>query len=196
MERIAKAGHIDFAEVPAKWQRVFVTANAHHARVAHPDAGGLPGALRLGHLQDVATSRTTRPRRTCEEIYELAYELELQGRHGLPRRQPRHAGAVHRRDRQEGDRQQAASRRRRRTTVTRREVGRAARASSPSCEAENERLQQDAATTLEAENLQRRQKRSRPSMLRGTTRRMETPLGTLFVHHHRGRSRASRSRCS
>ena len=34
---------------------------------------------------------------------------------------------------------------------------------------------------LEAENLQRRQKRSRPELLRGTTRRLETPLGTLFV---------------
>jgi ribonucleoside-diphosphate reductase alpha chain len=34
---------------------------------------------------------------------------------------------------------------------------------------------------LEAENLQRRQKRSRPEALRGTTRRVETPLGTLYV---------------
>ena len=34
---------------------------------------------------------------------------------------------------------------------------------------------------LEAENLQRRQKRSRPDLLRGTTRRVETPLGTLYV---------------
>jgi ribonucleoside-diphosphate reductase alpha chain len=33
----------------------------------------------------------------------------------------------------------------------------------------------------EAENLQRRAKRSRPDMLRGTTRRMETPLGTMYV---------------
>ena len=34
---------------------------------------------------------------------------------------------------------------------------------------------------LEAENLQRRQKRSRPEALKGTTRRVETPLGTLYV---------------
>jgi ribonucleoside-diphosphate reductase alpha chain len=34
---------------------------------------------------------------------------------------------------------------------------------------------------LEAENLQRRQKRSRPELLRGATRRLETPLGTLYV---------------
>jgi len=34
---------------------------------------------------------------------------------------------------------------------------------------------------LEAENLQRRQKRSRPELLKGATRRLETPLGTLYV---------------
>src|SRR5205807_5699894 len=34
----------------------------------------------------------------------------------------------------------------------------------------------------EAENLQRRAKRSRPDLLRGTTRRMETPLGTMYVN--------------
>ena len=33
----------------------------------------------------------------------------------------------------------------------------------------------------EAENLQRRTKRSRPDSLRGTTIRKETPLGTMFV---------------
>jgi len=34
---------------------------------------------------------------------------------------------------------------------------------------------------VESENLQRRQKRSRPELLRGTTRRVETPLGTMYV---------------
>jgi ribonucleoside-diphosphate reductase alpha chain len=33
----------------------------------------------------------------------------------------------------------------------------------------------------EAENLQRRAKRSRPELLHGSTRRVETPLGTLYV---------------
>jgi ribonucleoside-diphosphate reductase alpha chain len=45
---------------------------------------------------------------------------------------------------------------------------------------ENERLQR-IVHELESENLQRRQKRSRPDVLRGTTRRVETPLGTLYV---------------
>ncbi|MDH5805517.1 MAG: response regulator SirA, partial [Gemmatimonadota bacterium] len=34
---------------------------------------------------------------------------------------------------------------------------------------------------VESENLQRREKRSRPETLKGTTRRLETPLGTLYV---------------
>jgi ribonucleoside-diphosphate reductase alpha chain len=34
---------------------------------------------------------------------------------------------------------------------------------------------------VESEYLQRRAKRSRPELLRGTTRRLETPLGTLYV---------------
>jgi ribonucleoside-diphosphate reductase alpha chain len=46
--------------------------------------------------------------------------------------------------------------------------------------AENERLRR-MVLDLEAENLQRRQKRSRPELLRGATRRLETPLGTLYV---------------
>jgi ribonucleoside-diphosphate reductase alpha chain len=46
--------------------------------------------------------------------------------------------------------------------------------------AENDRLRR-MVHELEAENLQRRQKRSRPELLRGATRRLETPLGTLYV---------------
>ncbi len=46
--------------------------------------------------------------------------------------------------------------------------------------AENERLKR-MVHELEAETLNRRQKRSRPELLRGTTRRIETPLGTLYV---------------
>ena len=46
--------------------------------------------------------------------------------------------------------------------------------------AENERLRR-VVLDLEAENLQRRQKRSRPELLKGAVRRIETPLGTLYV---------------
>ena len=47
-------------------------------------------------------------------------------------------------------------------------------------DAEIERLRK-ALFDVEAENLQRRAKRSRPEKLRGTTHRLETPLGTMFV---------------
>ena len=46
--------------------------------------------------------------------------------------------------------------------------------------AENERLRK-LVHELESENLQRRQKRSRPDLLKGSVRRIETPLGTLYV---------------
>jgi ribonucleoside-diphosphate reductase alpha chain len=48
-------------------------------------------------------------------------------------------------------------------------------------EAEITRLRKDL-VDAEAETLQRRQKRARPDTLRGTTSRMETPLGTMFVN--------------
>jgi ribonucleoside-diphosphate reductase alpha chain len=47
-------------------------------------------------------------------------------------------------------------------------------------QAENERLRK-VMHDLESENLQRRQKRSRPDLLKGTVRRIDTPLGTLYV---------------
>ena len=118
-----------------------------------------------------------------EEIYRLAYRLELQGRHGLPRRQPGHAGAL--------DRHRPRRRCRSRPP---RQVGQGAAVAGSGAarstaelkgqlaelEAENERLRR-MVHELEAENLQRRQKRSRPELLRGATRRLETPLGTLYV---------------
>jgi ribonucleoside-diphosphate reductase alpha chain len=47
-------------------------------------------------------------------------------------------------------------------------------------EAELERVRRDL-HAAEAENAQRRLKRSRPDLLRGTTRRIDTPLGTAYV---------------
>ena len=48
-------------------------------------------------------------------------------------------------------------------------------------DAEIERLKKQL-YEVEAENLQRRAKRSRPDKLRGTTIRKETPLGVMFVN--------------
>src|SRR5690606_3472844 len=47
-------------------------------------------------------------------------------------------------------------------------------------QAEHERLRR-VVHELESENLQRRQKRSRPELLTGAVRRVETPLGTMYV---------------
>ena len=101
MQRIAEAGHIHFAEVPAKWQRVFVTANdikpEWHIRMQaafqeHNDSR---------HLEDLQL-RERRDRGVRRGDLPPGLPAELQGRHRLPRRQPRHAGALHRLDRQEG----------------------------------------------------------------------------------------------
>ena len=62
-------------------------------------------------------------------------------------------------------------------------------------EAENERLQRMRATSSRRRTSSAAQKRSRPEMLRGTTRRLETPLGTMFVTITED-DRASRSRSS
>ncbi len=78
MERIATEGRIDLPEVPAKWQRVFVTANAikpeWHMRMQaafqeHCDSG-ISKTTNFAHTATVADVRA---------IYELAYELQCKG---------------------------------------------------------------------------------------------------------------------
>src|SRR6188472_3072939 len=78
MEKIAKEGHVNFAEVPKKWQRVFVTANAipaeWHVRMQ---------AAFQEHC-DSAISKTTNFAHTAtvedvRAIYELAYDMKCKG---------------------------------------------------------------------------------------------------------------------
>jgi ribonucleoside-diphosphate reductase alpha chain len=172
MRRIAEAGHIDFPEVPAKWQRVFVTANAikpeWHIRMQ----------AAFQEFNDSAISKTCNfahdaSEEYVEEIYRLAYRLNCKGvtvyRDGSRDMQVLSTGSTAKKV-QEGH-------------------GTTAKPSAASADlhgelaelrAERERLQR-IVHELESENLQRRQKRSRPDVLRGTTRRVETPLGTLYV---------------
>jgi ribonucleoside-diphosphate reductase alpha chain len=179
MRRIAEAGHIDFPEVPARWQRVFVTANhikpEWHIRMQ----------AAFQEFNDSAISKTCNFARDAtedyvEEIYRLAYSLDCKGvtvyRDGSRDMQVLSTGSTAKKVKEAvGGPAAAASA----------PVGSPAgiaelRGQLAEVTAENDRLRR-IVLDLEAENLQRRQKRSRPELLRGATRRLETPLGTLYV---------------
>ena len=172
MERIAKQGTIKFPEVPAKWQRVFVTANEiapeWHIRMQaafqrHCDSA-ISKTTNFAHTANVDDVRT---------IYELAFELRCKGvtvyRDGSRDNQVLSTGAT---EQAKQVRDQAATDKRR--------IGEL-EGTTTELHHEIERLRR-ALFEAEAENLQRRAKRSRPDKLRGTTIRKETPLGTMFVN--------------
>src|SRR5215204_3999685 len=78
MRKIAETGHINFPEVPVKWQRVFVTANAirpeWHIRMQ----------AAFQEYNDSAISKTCNfaneaSEEYVEEIYRLAYRLNCKG---------------------------------------------------------------------------------------------------------------------
>ena len=187
MRKIAETGHISFPEVPEKWQRVFVTANAikpeWHIRMQ----------AAFQEFNDSAISKTCNfahdaSEAYVEEIYRLAYRLNCKGvtvyRDGSREMQVLSSGATARKvtEQHEGGKGGKSGR-----TAGESSAPSASSASSADLHgeiaelrAENERLQRSV-HELESENLQRRQKRSRPEVLRGSTRRVETPLGTLYV---------------
>ena len=172
IEKIAKQGHIHFDEVPAKWQRVFVTAHditpEWHVRMQAAFQENCDSAIsKTTNFSHAATRDDVRA------IYELAYDLKCKGvtvyRDGSRDNQVLFTGAT---DRARADRDGSME--------MRGEVG-DLKGTITELEAEITKLR---ATLFdaEAENLQRRQKRARPDTLRGTTSRMETPLGTMFVN--------------
>ncbi len=174
MERIAKEGHINFPDVPLKWQRVFVTANA-----IAPEWHVKMQAAFQAHC-DSAISKTTNFAHTAtvddvRAIYELAYAMKCKGvtvyRDGSRDAQVLSTGAT----------QKAAEERSKpATSAERREMGELM-GTLAERDAEIERLRKNL-LDVESENLQRRAKRSRPDKLRSTSIRKETPLGTMFVH--------------
>jgi ribonucleoside-diphosphate reductase alpha chain len=178
MRRIAEAGHIDFPEVPPQWQRVFVTANAikpeWHIRMQ----------AAFQEFNDSAISKTCNfahdaTEEYVEEIYRLAYRLNCKGvtvyRDGSREMQVLSTGSTAKKVQEGHVKEGKGGKGGKETAATADLHGEIAE-----LRAENERLQR-IVHVLESENLQRRQKRSRPEVLRGTTRRVETPLGTLYV---------------
>jgi ribonucleoside-diphosphate reductase alpha chain len=181
MERIAKEGHINFSEVPATWQKVFTTANA----IAPEWHIEMQTAFQ--EFTDSAISKTTNFAHTAtvddvRAIYELAHDKHCKGvtvyRDGSRDAQVLSTGATDKASeiRRSGDQPAVKPD----TDDSRREMG-ALRGDLAERDAEIARLQK-ALYDVEAENLQRRAKRSRPDVLRGTTIRKETPLGVMFVN--------------
>ncbi len=171
IEEIARQGHIHFDEVPEKWQRVFVTAHditpEWHVRMQAAFQENCDSAIsKTTNFPHSATPADVRA------IYELAYELKCKGvtvyRDGSRDNQVLSTGATNK------------AKAERSGTDMRGEVG-DLKGTIAELDAEIERLRKQL-FDAEAENLQRRQKRARPDTLRGTTSRMETPLGTMFVN--------------
>jgi ribonucleoside-diphosphate reductase alpha chain len=175
MERIAKTGTVAHNEVPKKWQDVFATAN-----LITPEWHIRMQAAFQEHC-DSAISKTTNfshaaTKEDVRAIYEMAYDMKCKGvtvyrdgsRDGQVLSTGATADAAAKRDGAKED------------PSLKRELaelkGQLAEAAS-----DNDRLKK-LLFDSEAENLQRRQKRSRPDVLRSTAIRKETPLGTMFVH--------------
>src|SRR5574341_850376 len=175
MQRIAAAGHIHFDEVPAKWQRVFVTAHD-----VTPE-WHIQMQAAFQEFTDSAISKTCNFANDAtedyvERIYRYAYQLGCKGvtvyRDASRDLQVLSTGSTAKKVQEQATGSAAP------------EPGKVPLAEAlghvAELEAELERTRAQL-HDAEAENLQRRAKRSRPDLLRGATRRIETPLGTMYV---------------
>ena len=168
MQRIAESGHIHFPEVPDAVRRVFVTAHdvtpEWHIRMQ----------AAFQEYTDSAISKTCNfPHEATEDdveqIYRLAFQLNCKGvtvyRDGAREMQVLSTGSTAKK------------------VQERTGAGTLPDALGHIAELEAELTRtQGLLHEVESENLQRRAKRSRPELLRGATRRVETPLGTMYVN--------------
>lgn len=192
MERIAKTGSVQHSEVPLKWQQVFNTANnispEYHIRMQaafqqHCDSA-ISKTTNFSHAATVDDVRA---------IYELAYDMKCKGvtvyrdgsRDGQVLSTGATADAAAKRDGAPAAASASASAEgkgeaEKQVGALRREVG---ELQGTIAELQNElERTKKALFSAEAENASRRGKRSRPEVMRGTTYRKDTPLGTMFVN--------------
>jgi ribonucleoside-diphosphate reductase alpha chain len=185
MKQIAEEGHIHFPQVPELLQRVFVTAHdvtpEWHIRMQ----------AAFQEFTDSAISKTCNfPQAAAEEdvrkIYELAFELRCKGvtvyRDGSRDMQVLSTGKTARgvaQNRSGAPAPGAAVDGGEPPFEMEREMA-DLRGQVAELESELDRVRREL-HVAESENAQRRAKRSRPDLLRGMTRRIETPLGTAYV---------------